>query len=447
MRPTVVARPGHVFTGRHRRVAVIVLAAVTLLAVGGLAVDALGSGDPSSLPAPPPDRAPGSITRVTATEQGLTDVRGRWWAPAKGWDGGHLVHNTHDAAGTATPALYATTREGLHGYHQSLPGSGTYAVALYLADGESTAAHQRVFDVTANGTTVASGVDVFARVGRNHADHLLFTVAVAQRSLDLGFIARVGKPAVAAIEVAYLGPSRADRIAWSDEFDGPAGRPVDPARWGHETGSGGWGNNELETYTADAANAHLDGKGNLAVVAIATTTGGRTAYTSARLVTQGKASFTYGRISARVKLPVGRGLWPGFWALGTDINAVGYPRSGEIDVLENNGEAGVVIGKLHGPASNGATSSIGTGINTTVGGRYANYSALWTPIGVSFSVDGRTYYVAVPADVPTSAGWVFDKPFYLLLNLAVGGSLPGAPDANTRFPAEMLVDYVRVVQW
>src|ERR1051326_6211872 len=142
------------------------------------------------------------------------------------------------------------------------------------------------------------------------------------------------------------------RLVWSDEFEGPPGSPPDRARWTYDRGKTGWGNRELENYTDSTANASLDGEGNLVIQAIADAAG---EYTSARLKTQGLATFTYGRIEARIKIPFGQGIWPAFWMLGEDIPTAGRPRCGEIDIMENIGkEPATVHGTVHGPGYRGA---------------------------------------------------------------------------------------------
>src|SRR5205085_6803441 len=143
------------------------------------------------------------------------------------------------------------------------------------------------------------------------------------------------------------------RLVWSDEFNGPANTLPDSSKWTYDTGANGWGNSELENYTTDAANAHLDGNGNLVIVAQRTATGG---YTSARLKTQGKFATTYGKIEARIRIPYGQGIWPAFWMLGSNIDTAGWPNCGEIDIMENiGGEPAMVHGSLHGPGYSGAT--------------------------------------------------------------------------------------------
>lgn len=233
------------------------------------------------------------------------------------------------------------------------------------------------------------------------------------------------------------------QMVWHDEFTGPADSPPDRTKWTYDLGATGWGNAELENYTNSTDNAALDGEGHLVIQAIAANGG----YTSARLKTQGIAAFTYGRIEARIKVPFGQGIWPAFWMLGSDIATVGWPRCGEIDVMENIGkEPAIVHGTVHGPGYSGG-SGIG-GAHTLPRGRFADefhiFTVTWQPGSIELAVDHATYKRVTPADLPPGAAWVYDHPFFLLLNLAVGGNWPGYPDASTQFPQRMLVDYVRV---
>jgi beta-glucanase (GH16 family) len=228
---------------------------------------------------------------------------------------------------------------------------------------------------------------------------------------------------------------------------------VDPTRWVFDTGGQGWGNQEREYYTARPENASLDGEGHLVITARAESSGGTAcwygacAYTSARLKTKGTFAQAYGRFEARIRIPRGQGLWPAFWLLGDDIDAVGWPRCGEIDVMENIGrEPNVVHGTVHGPGYSGA-GGIG-GPDTLARGAFADdfhvYAVEWDARSIRWLVDGQPYRETTVADLPAGARWAFDHPFFVLLNVAVGGSWPGDPDGTTAFPQRMLVDYVRV---
>ncbi|GAA2129726.1 ricin-type beta-trefoil lectin domain protein [Streptomyces synnematoformans] len=241
-------------------------------------------------------------------------------------------------------------------------------------------------------------------------------------------------------------------VTFEDNFDGPAGSAVDGGKWLTETGDN-VNNHERQYYTAGNANAALDGQGNLVITARRENPGnyqcwyGRCEYTSARLNTSGRFTTTYGHVEARMKLPRGQGMWPAFWMLGNDIGQVGWPASGEIDVMENVGfEPGTVHGTLHGPGYSGS-GGIGAGYTLPGGQQFADafhtFAMDWSPNRITWSVDGNVYQTRTPADLG-GRDWVFDKPFFLILNLAVGGYWPGDPDGSTVFPQRLVVDHVRV---
>ncbi len=236
--------------------------------------------------------------------------------------------------------------------------------------------------------------------------------------------------------------------SWSDEFNGPAGAPPDPAVWTAEVGGHGWGNEELEFYTGRRENAWLDGQGHLVIEARRESFQGR-AYTSARLITKGKFAHAYGRFAARIKLPRGRGIWPAFWIMGDNIEQADWPGCGEVDILEVLGhEPGKLYGTMHGPGYSG-DKGIGTSWTLTAGGSFADdfhvFAIEWTrsPAAIRWFVDEACYQTLTPKDLH-GAAWVFTRPFFILLNVAVGGDWPGAPDATTVFPQQMVVDWVRV---
>jgi beta-glucanase (GH16 family) len=241
------------------------------------------------------------------------------------------------------------------------------------------------------------------------------------------------------------------KLVWSDEFNGPNGSSVDRSKWVVETGGGGWGNKELEYYTDRPTNLFVQ-NGNLVIRALAEKYTGPDGaiwnYTSARLKTFRKFSRTYGRFEARIKVPTGQGMWPAFWMLGDDIDTAPWPACGEIDIMENLGkEPAVVHGSIHGP---GYTGDVGIEARFTLprGQRFADdfhvFKVEWNPEEILFYVDEHRYAKRTRADLKPDWKWVFDKPFFLLLNLAVGGEWPGDPDGSTTFPQDMLVDYARV---
>ena len=230
-------------------------------------------------------------------------------------------------------------------------------------------------------------------------------------------------------------------ITLQEEFDGALNDSI----WGYEEGTGdnGWGNNELQHYTNRADNVVIE-DGMLKITAIKEAYEGAE-YTSARLLTKGKFEQQYGRVEARIKLPSGKGLWPAFWMLGSNFDVVGWPQCGEIDIMENKGsEPTIVAGSLHGPGYSGGNPV--TKQFQLTNDRFENdfhiFGIEWTKDYVNHYVDGVLYNHIIRDDVPGE--WVFDQPFYIILNLAVGGNFDGAPTDATIFPNQMLVDYVRV---
>ena len=238
-------------------------------------------------------------------------------------------------------------------------------------------------------------------------------------------------------------------LTWADEFNGRAGVRPDASRWGYAYGGGGHGNQEHEFYTSRAENAATDGLGNLAITARKETLPGSTCwygtcrYTSARLHTTGKFAQAYGRFEARMRLPAGQGIWPAFWMLGTGPG--GWPGAGEIDIMENIGRLpNTVHGTIHGPGYSGANGSTAQyKAPSRLSDGFHTYAIEWQPNRITWFFDGIRYATRTPADTGGNR-WVFDHPFYLLLNLAVGGTWPGYPDASTVFPQRFLIDYVRV---
>ena len=241
-------------------------------------------------------------------------------------------------------------------------------------------------------------------------------------------------------------------LAWSDEFNG-RGSTVDLAKWSFDLGGAGWGNNELQSYTNRSANAEVQ-QGSLVIKALKETFTGADGitrdYTSARLLTRNSFTQTYGRFEARIQIPYGQGIWPAFWMLGNDLQAAGWPACGEIDIMENIGkQPSTVHGTLHGPGysgANGITASYALPSAGKFSDGYHTFAVEWEPGVIRFYVDGNLYKTRTPADLPAGKPWVFNHPFFLILNLAVGGNFPGNPDATTVFPQLMKVDYVRVYQ-
>ena len=240
-------------------------------------------------------------------------------------------------------------------------------------------------------------------------------------------------------------------LVWSDEFNGPDGSRPDAAKWKFEVGGNGWGNQELQYYTTRPENSFIRG-GNLVIQTLQESFAGpdRVArnYTSARMTTQGLFEQAYGRFEARVKIPRGQGIWPAFWLLGNDFGKVGWPACGEIDIMENIGkEPSTIHGSMHGPGYSGDFDF--TSVYKLPGGvnffdDFHVFAIEWEPGTVRFYVDQELYSTFTPSRLPAGRKWVFDHPFFIVLNVAVGGLWPGLPDSTTVFPQAMLVDYVRV---
>lgn len=245
---------------------------------------------------------------------------------------------------------------------------------------------------------------------------------------------------------------KAYRLSWSDEFSSANGSTPDSTKWVYDVGGNGWGNNELEYYTNQPQNAQIR-DGNLVITAqkeAYTGTDGVTRnYTSARLKTLNRLAQAYGRFEARIKIPAGQGIWPAFWMMGNDIETVGWPKCGEIDVMENIGkEPAIAHGSLHGPSTAGSTSDRTAQFSLPAGQKFSDdfhlYAVEWEPGTIRFFVDANLYATFTASQWPAGGTWVFDHPFFILLNVAVGGDWPGPPDSTTVFPQPMLVDYVRV---
>ncbi|TXK17096.1 glycoside hydrolase family 16 protein [Homoserinibacter sp. GY 40078] len=239
-------------------------------------------------------------------------------------------------------------------------------------------------------------------------------------------------------------PSPTPDLIWSDEFEGNAGDRPDPWIWSAQTGGGGWGNAELQTYTSESV--RLDGKGHLAITARLDdpATGGPT---SGRITTQGKGSFRYGRLEARIQLPEGQGLLPAFWLLGDDLDEVGWPAAGEIDVVETPNTTSTSAHHVHMPA---ADSDGRAAVNSTVAhdlplaDDFHVYTLDKSPGLLRIQIDGRTVLTVSKDELPKGATWVFEQDFHVLFSLAIGGNWPGNPDATTPAVSTMLIDWIRL---
>jgi beta-glucanase (GH16 family) len=241
-------------------------------------------------------------------------------------------------------------------------------------------------------------------------------------------------------------PQREWTLTWSDEFNGTAGSIPDNTKWVFDIGTGtnGWGNNELQYYTNQPANVGLDGSGKLVITARNESFAG-SGFTSARIKTKGLFTQAYGRIEARIKTTTGPGLWPAFWMLGADIDTNPWPKCGEIDIMEQRGQQpSVTHGSVHGPGYSGGNAKTKSYAlpNGRFDANYHIYAVEWGEDYIDYFVDDFLYYRVTPKDV--TGEWVYNKPFFLILNVAVGGNFVGFPTSGTPFPQSMLVDYVKV---
>ncbi len=249
-------------------------------------------------------------------------------------------------------------------------------------------------------------------------------------------------------------------LVWSDEFDVAAGSRVDGGKWSFDVGDGcsagncGWGNHEKEVYTDAPENVSMNGQGRLAITARVSP--GRLncydsacRYTSSRIKTRGRMEQKYGRIEARIRLPQGQGLWPAFWMLGNNLPSTPWPDCGEIDIMEYRGSnAAAVSSAMHGPGYSGKTPFVH---GYSLPGRsfsedFHVFAIEWEPEQVRFYVDNSLHFTVTKEAVQPHGAWVFDHPFFVLLNLAVGGEFDGDPASDAIFPATMLIDYVRVYE-
>ncbi|SEQ79824.1 glycoside hydrolase family 16 protein [Neolewinella agarilytica] len=242
-----------------------------------------------------------------------------------------------------------------------------------------------------------------------------------------------------AAEGPSIGGTRERTMVWSEEFDGTE---LDTSTWNYELGDGcpnlcGWGNNERQLYTKE--NHHL-ANGMLTITAKKE----GEVYTSTRITTKNKHHFRYGRIETRAKIPVGEGLWPAFWMLGQNIDTVRWPTCGEIDILEYVGKKpGEIFTTLHTKARHGDNGSSKTTPFADIEEGFHRYATEWTPKNITFFIDNQLVYTFEPKERSVEV-WPFDQPFYLLLNLAIGGSFGGPGVDDSVLPQSFIIDYVRV---
>ncbi len=299
--------------------------------------------------------------------------------------------------------------------------------------------------------------------------HSLTAELVRFKAIGKAHTQRILRAASAVLPLLLLCAGTAQRaqaqqwtLAWSDEFNAAAGTYPNSANWTYDLGNSGFGNPEIENYCAPGSNAapcvasrpnaYQDGNGNLVITAVRDSSG---QWTSARLKTQGLKQFQYGRVEARMKLPVGDGFWPAFWMLGSDINSTGWPQCGEQDIIEwvQSYTPTKTSSTTHGPGYSGA-NGIGAQFGFPNGGRvddgnYHVYGVIWGPNSLQYYRDSpsNVFKTVTSSTIPSGSQWVFNNPFFILLNLAIGnGGFPGTTDSSTPSTATMLVDYVRVYQ-
>ena len=243
-------------------------------------------------------------------------------------------------------------------------------------------------------------------------------------------------------------PQRNWQLVWSDDFNGAADVSPDAAKWKFDIGVGpnndGWGNSELQYYTDRTSNVSMDGNGSLAITARRESYSG-SGFTSARIKTIGLFDQAYGRFEARIKSPWGPGIWPAFWLLGSNVETIGWPQCGEIDIMEIRGQKpNMMNGTVHGPGYSGGASITKTFAleNGRFDVDFHVFAVEWGNDYIDFFVDNSLYQRITPGNI--TGDWVFDHPFHIILNVAVGGNYLGFPTSQTPFPQTMYVDYVKV---
>ncbi|MDQ1696563.1 MAG: hypothetical protein QOJ03_1916 [Frankiaceae bacterium] len=389
--------------------------------------------------------------RIVASRGSEEDAAGQLWMPDADYAvGGRLVASSNPIARTSSPWLYQRARKSVRGYNIPVTAPGSYFVDLYVAETHNVHRGARVWDVRAEGHTVAKSVDVVKQAGLNTAWHVLFFAPVTDRTLNLRIVRHHGKPIIAAVQVDYHNASPVARTLFHDGFNGPAGRQPSGVRWRYAIGGGGYGNHELQTYTKHPRNVAMDGQGHLFITARKEWWRGPDGitrhYTSARINTSKRFSFKYGTAEARIDVPGGKGMWPAFWTLGGNVGSVGWPLCGEMDIMEAIGRQPMQThGTVHGGRHDGGEWTAGRTVTLRqpVARDYHIYGMVWGPSAISMLLDGRPIMTVSRSDLAPGDVW-FNHTFFLVLNLAVGGDFPHDPTKSTPFPAIMAVDYVRV---
>lgn len=308
--------------------------------------------------------------------------------------------------------------------------------------------------LTAGQVQTQLAVDIAADATQTREENLTFNVQLSDpkdcklgKTTAIGTIITENGTNLSTSNTGYSTPNTHPgyTLVWSNEFSGP----ISASEWNMEigNGSGGWGNNELEYYTSSSKNVFVS-NGNLIIEARKEQVSGFN-YTSARMTTQGKKTFTFGRVDIRAKLPKGKGIWPALWMLGSNISTVSWPACGEIDIMELVGhEPNRVHGTAHWKPVTGTSTNKGTGFTLPSGDfsqQFHVFSIIWERDVIKWLIDDQLFFTLAKADVGT-ANYPFNDPHFFIFNVAVGGNWPGAPDANTVFPQRMFIDYIRVFQ-
>jgi beta-glucanase (GH16 family) len=375
----------------------------------------------------------------------------------------------------STPYLWSgdnnttlTNPEIMVGGALALPGQGAYEHILQASQKSGTAGTFGRTFATGQDWSATDGLQFWyygQNSGKNIQLSLTNTTPIVYQHLFIPLVS--GNPDTQAdvVRTQASNQASADRpsdwaLVWSDEFNNPSGTGANSSVWDTLVGDGtaygipGWGNDELEYYTSGTTNAATNGQGQLEIVTDKADGSlmcyyGPCQYTSTRMQTRNRFEVAYGRVEARVKVPQGAGLWPAFWMLGTNIDQAPWPQSGEIDIMEVVGRLpNRVFGTLHGPGySGGASYGKTLDLSKPVADDYHVFAVEWQPNKIVWYLDGNAYFTATPDDAFLQGKqWVFNHPFYLLLNTAIGGNFGGTVGAETTFPQTTSVDYVRVYQ-
>lgn len=333
----------------------------------------------------------------------------------------------------------------------NVPSTGNYQIQARVASGGSSGVV--AFDLN-GGSTSLGQLTVPATGGWQNWQTITLDTHLTAGTHSLGVYVTTGGFNLNWVKVVAGGDpvDPNPTVTWSDEFDS-----INTAVWNFETGGHGWGNNELQYYTSGSnASIQFDPQAgsNVLVIEARQETGGscwwggNCGYTSTRMNTRNKMSFQYGRMEARLKLPRTQGIWPAFWMLGNNFNTQGWPQGGELDIMEHVGTNNITSGALHGPGYSGATPITGhlDHGGSSIDSTYKIYAVEWDSNGIRWYVDNTNFYSVTRAQVQQYGQWVYDQPFWFLLNVAVGGNWPGDPDHANFTTQRMYVDYIRVYQ-